>query len=336
MARREAERGFTLIELLVTIFVIGLLCALLLPAVQSAREAARRASCANNLRQVALAVQNYHEAVGCFPMGTPYYSFPTIGVYAGHSLLVAILPQLDHPALFNAINFSQNIYQYANQTVHATSLGVLQCPSDPFVSTTFQFGNAYLDIPIGQFVVAYASYAGCSGTWYHLAPDLARTASLAATDNGIFFANSATRVAHVVDGTSNTLLLGEHCKMTPSGPLPPSPYWWFDGYFGDTLFNAFYPIGYWGMDLGGGGETGYLNMTARSLHPGGANFALTDGSVRFIKKSIQSWPVDAETGLPMYVRGSATSKFVVFPGTTPGVYQALSTRNGREAVGGAF
>jgi prepilin-type N-terminal cleavage/methylation domain-containing protein/prepilin-type processing-associated H-X9-DG protein len=335
MTRRGRPRGFTLIELLVVIFIIGLLCALVLPAVQSAREAARRAGCANNLRQVALAALNYHEAVGCFPMGTPSSAYPSSGPYpyVGHSLLVAILPQLDNVALFNSINFIQNIYQYANQTAHATSLGILQCPSDPLISVPFRFGIAYLDIPAGEFVVAFSSYAGCSGTWYHLTPDLARLRALAATDNGIFYANSATRAADIIDGSSNTLLIGERCKPQPVDTMP-NLFWWFDGFAGDTLFSTFYPIGYSGFGMSR--QDGPLYMTAKSLHPQGANFALADGSARFIKRTIQSWPIDPNSGMPNYVRGGPRGEYVVYPGTTLGVYQALSTRNGREAVGGDF
>ena len=117
--------GFTLIELLVVIAIIAVLISLLLPAVQSAREAARRAQCVNNLKQLALAAHNYESTYGAFPMGTPFYSFGDIGVNDGHSIFVALLAQYEQQSLFNAANFSRNIYMSPNSTVQAT--GEVHC-----------------------------------------------------------------------------------------------------------------------------------------------------------------------------------------------------------------
>src|SRR3954469_20008362 len=108
--RSRPRSAFTLIELLVVIAIIAVLIGLLLPAVQSAREAAQRAQCVNNLKQLALAAHNYESTYGAFSMGTPFYKFGDIGVNDGHSLFVALLGQLEQQSLFNAVNFSRNIY----------------------------------------------------------------------------------------------------------------------------------------------------------------------------------------------------------------------------------
>jgi prepilin-type N-terminal cleavage/methylation domain-containing protein len=142
--------GFTLIELLVVISVIGVLVALLLPAIQAAREAARKTQCSNNLKQLALSCQNYHPD-------------PAINAFVtSQSLFVSMLGQLEQQPLYNAVNFSRTIYASANYTIYATGLGVLWCPSDPLIQMSTQF--VFYEPPL-TCTTRYSSYAGCTGVF---------------------------------------------------------------------------------------------------------------------------------------------------------------------------
>ena len=137
--RRAKHRGFTLIELLVVIAIIAVLIALLLPAVQSAREAARRAQCINNLKQLGLAAHNYLSAQLNFPQGIQWQAAPSGGCWTSGSCLVALTQYLEQVSLFNATNFSQNMYNAANTTISAIGLTSLWCPSDPVVANLYTY-----------------------------------------------------------------------------------------------------------------------------------------------------------------------------------------------------
>ena len=233
-ARNSARpRGFTLIELLVVIGIISVLIALILPAVQSSREAARRVQCANNFKQLALALHNYHDVFQVFPMGDPYYWFPPdLGPDDRHSLFIAILPQLERQPLFDAVNFWLPIDPFiagdsqpndmANTTVERTRLSVLGCPSDPtMLVVDLPFTGAldgawtWAPSPLRGRAMAHSSYAGCTGLWFHR-PNVIEDFSqrwtldeLTEQDNGVFFVNSSVNIAAITDGTTSTLLLGE-------------------------------------------------------------------------------------------------------------------------------
>ncbi|MFO0959413.1 MAG: DUF1559 domain-containing protein [Isosphaeraceae bacterium] len=340
----SCRRGFTLIELLVVIAIIGVLIALLLPAVQQAREAARRISCTNNLKQLALAAANYEATFGAFPMGTPFYRFPDMNrVYDGHSIFVAMLGQLEQQQLYNATNFSTNIYRWTNQTIQATGVSTLWCPTDTLAAQRKTLPYSISDIPAGSATISYTSYGGNCGMFYvhpgnYTDADVASIPAVTAKCNGIFHVNSATRLASITDGTSNTLIFGERGHSYLKGESADDWHWWFDGYYADTLFTTLYPMNPF-RKLQTGGTTmstcnAYL-FSASSLHPGGGNFAFVDGSVKFLKDSIQTMPFEQGTGYPIGITGDFINYTVPFaegPACRPGVYQALSTINRNEVV----
>jgi prepilin-type N-terminal cleavage/methylation domain-containing protein/prepilin-type processing-associated H-X9-DG protein len=333
--RRSLPSGFTLVEILVVISILGIMMALLLPALQSAREAACRTRCANSLKQLALAAHGYHAAFGCLPMGTPYYRYPDVGVFAGQSGFVSMLGHLDQQPLYSAVNFDRNIYTYSNQTIHEVGLAVLWCPSDDAVRRRVTVPGPYLDIPEGRFVTALSSYAFCAGTWYHLARDEERLRLLSAQDNGVSFANSAVRFSEITDGLSRTILLGERTYGRLGERDRVTSYWWFDGYPADTLFWTLHPINphrVLSPNATALPSPHPLIASAGSFHPGGAHFAFADGSVSFLKETIDSWPISPDSGMPAGVTGSLREPYKLMPAVRPGLYQALSTRNGGEVI----
>ncbi len=140
----KPRRGFTLIELLVVIAIIAVLISLLLPAVQSAREAARRAQCVNNLKQLALGAHNYLSSVDCFPMGLLDQNSGDVGgLWTSYGPMLPLTQYTEQNSLFNAMNFNLNVYDIENTTINATGLSILWCPSDAGVDTGYTYPSGY-------------------------------------------------------------------------------------------------------------------------------------------------------------------------------------------------
>ncbi|MFO0950110.1 MAG: DUF1559 domain-containing protein [Isosphaeraceae bacterium] len=334
MPRHPRRSGFTLIEVLVVIAVVGILLALLLPAVQSAREAARRIQCTNNLKQIALACQNYVDTHGAFPIGVPmtYESDPNMnGLWNGHSVFVAVLPYLEQQSLANTTNFNNSMYHPVNYTIHGVGLDVLHCPSDPSVATLESEFVLMHDPLTVRF--RYTSYAANTGTWnvepFMHAPD-ERNADRNERVNGMFIPFRSVAIAEVTDGLSNTFLLAERAHGKLTGSVYREAHWWADCTASDTRFWTMFPINPFNK-MTDYNEYGYFpayTSAASSFHPGGANFAFADGSVRYVQETINSWAADHATGYPVGVSQDAEGRFEAAPGVQFGTYQRHSTRSG--------
>jgi len=348
-------RGFTLIELLVVIAIIAVLIALLLPAVQSAREAARRAQCVNNMKQLGLAAHNYLAAGDTFPIGIQWQRYNTAcGISTSVSIFPALLNYMENQQIYNAVNFSVNMFISANHTIHAIGTSTLWCPSDGSISriqASAGAGTWFFDDPAGQAErMAYTSYAGNTGTWSQTAvppngtfPGCNYTGGnlwgqKIGNMNGLYYMGSSVRLAEITDGTSNTFMFGERSHQmlvqTQGQSYANDWHWWTSGNYGDTLFLTLFPLNPQKKvafsTIGGGGNGSTFAAAASSQHPGGANFTMCDGSVRFIKDTIQSWPANPATGVPTNVFQDANGLYYNNP--PQGVYQALSTRAGGEVV----
>ena len=336
----KRRRGFTLIELLVVIAIIGVLIALLLPAVQAAREAARRSQCTNNLKQLGLALHNYHDTQQCFPQGRAGNDASAAGNdSSATSGWVSALNGLEQSTLYNAWNFvviynSVNpapnaypgIFPQANATVAATRINVFVCPSDTsgaYIDLT-SFATGRNDIPHLN-KIATASYAfsagtagpGCcadgpsTGSPYTVS-DLKHVDTGFADYSGTGYMVRST--ANFTDGTSTTIAAGE-CVYN-DGIFQNNNSWGNNGDFNAWTINLRLSSNFRStknplntLPTGGiyfaGGTVGGQRAAFASRHPGGANFLWVDGHVSWIKNTI-SWQI----------------------------YNAIATREGGEAVSG--
>jgi prepilin-type N-terminal cleavage/methylation domain-containing protein/prepilin-type processing-associated H-X9-DG protein len=328
------RRGFTLIELLVVIAIIAVLIALLLPAVQAAREAARRAQCTNNMKQIGLALHNYHSIHDTFPLGASlgFQNYPPGNYLSKQNLShnALLLPQLEQMALYNAINFNfgaeQNTamrsYQ-VNSTVMTSQVKAFLCPSDPNSGAGYSASNNYM---------------ACIGTTTNL-PDKGSGVTTLSDHptTGLFGMQVCYGIRHCIDGTSNTIAVCEatvgNTTIAPkqknigilSAPLPATTMlqdassnppvtlqglaacdnawttgtggadgrrgqYWMHGVMGFTLFNTVATPNSnnntWSM-CGSVGSAGMMTYSeADSFHSGGVNCLMADGSVKFVKESI--------------------------------------------------
>jgi prepilin-type N-terminal cleavage/methylation domain-containing protein/prepilin-type processing-associated H-X9-DG protein len=303
---RSRRSAFTLIELLVVIAIIAVLIALLLPAVQSAREAARRAQCTNNLKQIGLAMHNYHDSINCFPMSmgfdSPGFGYPEPVSYSGLSML---LPYMEGSVVYNTLNYSILRGDPGNNTVMGTAVATFVCPSDP------QQGN----VPAGQAGTTYHPNSGNTIDYVWGISDPWNFNTSLPPFNGVFYPVSYTRIAEITDGTSNTAAFSEMGLGDESNAIatektdqfwtqtwPTTPDLAISQCQGFLVSN----LAYQGLSTDGvpwiEGSTsamynhvntpnkrscifppGRIMNTANSYHPGGVNFLLCDGSVRFGK-----------------------------------------------------
>lgn len=308
MLRNRQRTAFTLVELLVVIAIIGILIALLLPAVQAAREAARRMSCSNNLKQIGLALHNYHDTYNRFP---PSAILPFGATFDSWSVQARLLPFLEQANLQDLINW--NFPYTAQPNVTRVRVPTYLCPSE--INDRERPDGALTHYPL--------NYGINLGTWFVYDPNTRRGG------NGLSHPNSLTSMANVTDGTSNTLAFAEVKAWSPyfrdgsnpaaaGAPIPADPASvplvgefkansghteWVDGRAHQTGFTGTFPPNTEVPYVSGGqtysvdftsrregktiNELTYAVVTSRSYHPGGAQVLLTDGSARFVSETVE-------------------------------------------------
>ncbi len=281
---RRPLHGFTLVELLVVIAIIGILIALLLPAVQAAREAARRMQCANNLNQIGLAMHNYHAALGLFPPGAA-----RCGGGKGASLLVSLLPYLEENVFYEQFDPTIPITQGINSELGRLSIAAHTCPSD---------GQESIDPCPVEENWRTTNYVGVMGAGRNnnvVSPGGAKCGEY--YTDGVFYLDSRTRIADISDGTSNTMAIGERTYNLRSWTKGATDYGTPSSHM--CVFsakNVEWPINsdpevlwYWPAPPGYSVEQRtcqFNDLYFGSRHPGEAQFVFADGSVHFIDETI--------------------------------------------------
>jgi prepilin-type N-terminal cleavage/methylation domain-containing protein/prepilin-type processing-associated H-X9-DG protein len=314
---KNPNRGFTLVELLVVIAIIGILVGLLLPAVQQVREAARRVSCQNNLRQLGLALHNYQSALSKFPPGYAYMSgadyaaqtgYPVApgyddANYLGQAWGAFVLPYIEQNNLYQTIDFDLPGFDVANLPARETPLGTFLCPTDAWSQSNFVIRDDSVT-PVERYAAAsYCANWGPASGVLETPGDPSDDINLDATpdqSDGPFFRNSRIGFRDIADGTSNTLALGERTN----GPIldengepigaPPHPNFenvWFaairdivvpdDDHGHMVLFDTEYA-----PNQSRGEGTG-ADRAISAPHPGVAQFAFMDGSVHTVSDQIE-------------------------------------------------
>jgi prepilin-type N-terminal cleavage/methylation domain-containing protein/prepilin-type processing-associated H-X9-DG protein len=303
------RKGFTLIELLVVIAIIAILVGLLLPAVQKVREAANRMSCQNNLHQLGLACHNYHDSYGKFMPGTnlakaqksgTFITGPAVVPGKGFSMFEAMLPFIEQDNIYAQLDLVTDLTnptnpgfntQYVNcqapDAPGASWIKTLVCPSDVVAKqVTFTTGGK-------TFYFGTNSYGGNAGRRSEFWNTM--------TQDGMFYINSKVKIADVLDGLSNTLLIGERFHFDPNfdqinksgcGAIANCTGWAWANAFGgfDYIFSAAVPINYT-VPPGITSDPTFFYIDSRlnafgSGHSGGANFAMGDGSARFVSQNV--------------------------------------------------
>ncbi len=298
----RSRNAFTLIELLVVITIIGVLLALVLPAVQAAREAARRAQCAGNLKQIGLAVQQYQSAHGSFPPGNVLKAFgfcpggANLQSDDGANWAIAILPYIEQKALYQSYDFAAYNESPPNRQVREAFVGMYACPSDSDASSPAVPGGGPASASQGNIPYMPGSYRAMSGRsdgkrYLDSAEDVATyPKSWRGPIHVIGVLGFSTESsANVRDGMSNTLLVGESTTSTSSEQRT---FWAYSyAYFslsaatagqGRTLLGDYSQC----VAAGGTGKEKPCKRGWGSFHPGGLHFVLCDGSVHFLDSTI--------------------------------------------------
>ncbi len=275
---RKNRKGFTLVELLVVIAIIGILIALLLPAVQSAREAARRMQCSNNEKNIGLALLNYHDNHGVFPPGT-------FGSGTSWSWSARILPFMEVGDIHKQIDFSFNYNEYRptvppvviNNRAMKTFVTTYICPSAPEPKLIACCGAIPGDEDTAETnYSAVATHRDGNEAFYARDPN----------GTGIMFLNSATKLRDVTDGTSMTFMVAE-CDLDQNDPYNPSSKQnWGKIWASENRVTTAYGIN---------SSLGHVHAPVRSRHPGGAQFVFADGHVEFVNERIDQKILQALT-----------------------------------------